>query len=145
MSVGSAPETGRRPMRRALRGFVVGSSLPATVWPIAGLEYESWDLPLGAVDWRFVGFFFPILFGITNAITVSLPGYQSWQRMAVIGGLMGFVSASTGTFLFDIPEIVYGLHGNERYLALVGGPIFYGLVWVLPVRWMNGVFDLRGS
>jgi hypothetical protein len=61
--------------------------------------------------------------------------------MLGIGAVIGFVSASTGTFAFDIPEIVYGLEGNSRYLALVGGPIFYGLIWALPVRWMNGLFS----
>ena len=41
----------------------------------------------------------------------------------------GLVSASTGTFILNIPEIVYGLHGNSRYLALLGGAIFYGVVF----------------
>ncbi len=45
-----------------------------------------------------------------------------------------------GTFIYNIPEIVYGLQGNERYLALVVGPIFYGLVWALVVRWLNELF-----
>ncbi len=53
---------------------------------------------------------------------------------------MGFVRASMGTFIYNIPEIVYGLQGNERYLALVVGPIFYGLVWALVVRWLNELF-----
>ena len=58
----------------------------------------------------------------------------------VSGAIMGFVSASTGTFIFNIPEIVYGLKGDSRYLALLGGPLFYGLVWAFPVRLMNRLF-----
>ncbi len=60
--------------------------------------------------------------------------------MLGIGGVMGLVSALTGTFIFDIPEIVYGLQGNSRCLALLGGAIFYGLIWAYPVRWMNELF-----
>jgi len=127
-------------MRRALCGFIVGSSLPATIWPLAGLGYESRDLPVGTLDWLFIGIFFPVLFGITNAVTAILPGRKGWAQMLGIGAVMGFVSASTGTFIFNIPEIVYGLHGSSRYLALVGGPVFYGLVWALPVRWLNQLF-----
>ena len=65
--------------------------------------------------------------------------------MLGIGAIVGLVSASTGTFIFDIPEIVYGLHGNRRYLALLGGAAFYGFVWAFPVRWMNERFvsDLK--
>ena len=129
-------------MRRALCGFIIGSSLVATIWPIAGLGFASRQLPAGTLNWLLIGLFFPFLFGLTNALTVTLPGYQSWPRMLGIGAIMGFVSASVGTFTLNIPEIVYDLHGNSRYLALLGGPVFYGLVWVFPVRWMNKLFAL---
>ena len=123
-------------------GFIVGSSLLATIWPIAGLGFESRNLPVGTLNWLLICLFFPCLFGLTNALTVILPGHDRWPRMLGIGAVMGFVSASVGTFILNIPEIVYGLHGNSRYLALLGGPAFYGLVWVFPVRWMNKLFTL---
>ena len=37
-------------MRRAGRGFIIGSSPPATIWPLAGLGFASRDLPVGAVE-----------------------------------------------------------------------------------------------
>ncbi len=129
-------------MRRALCGFIVGSSLLATIWPIAGLGLESRNLPVGTLNWLLICLFFPCLFGVTNALTVILPGHDRWPRMLGIGAVMGFVSASVGTFTLNIPEIVYGLHGNSRYLVLLAGPAFYGLVWVFPVRWMNKLFTL---
>ncbi len=127
-------------MRRALRGFIIGSSLPATIWPLAGLGFESSHLPVGTLNWLLIGLFFPALFGLTNALTVSLPGRKGWTEMLGIGAVMGLVSASTGTFILNIPEIVYDLHGNSRYLALLGGAAFYGVVWAFPVRWMNDLF-----
>lgn len=127
-------------MWRAMRGFIIGSSLPATIWPLAGLGFASRDLPVGTLDWLFLGLFFPVLFGVTNAVTAMLPGRMGWAQMLGIGAIMGLVSASTGVFISDIPEIVYGLQGNRRYLVLLGGAAFYGLVWALPVRWMNGRF-----
>ena len=130
-------------IRRALCGFIIGSSLLATIFPIAGLGIASRDLPIGTVNWLLIGLFFPVLFGLTNALTVILPGHQSWARMLGIGAVMGFVSASIGTFALNIPEIVYDLHGNRRYLALLGGSVFYGLVWAFPVRWMNKLFALE--
>ena len=132
-------------MRRALRGFIIGSSLPATIWPLAGLGFESRHLPVGTLNWLLIGLLCHALFGLTNAITVILPGRKGWAEMLGIGAVMGLVSAATGTLLLNIPEIVYGLHWNSRYLALLGGAIFYGLVWAFPVRWMNELFtwDIR--
>jgi len=127
-------------MRRALRGFIIGSSLPATIWPLAGLGFESRHLEAGVLNWLMIGLFFPVLFGLTNALTVPLPGRKAWGQMLGIGAVMGLVSASVGTFMLNIPEIVYGLHGNSRYLALLGGAAFYGMVWAFPVRWMNELF-----
>jgi hypothetical protein len=128
-------------VRRALRGFIIGSSLPATIWPLLGLGFESRHLAGGTLNWLLIGLFFPILFGLTNALTVTLPGRKTLLQMLGIGAVMGLVSASTGTFILNIPEIVYGLQGNSRYLALPGGAIFYALVWAFPVRWMNSLFS----
>jgi hypothetical protein len=129
-------------IKRAMRGFIIGSSLPATIWPLAGLGFESRHLPVGTLNWLLIGLFFPALFGLTNVLTVTLPGRKGFAQMLGIGVVMGLVSASTGTFILNIPEIVYGLHGNSRYLALLGGAVFYGLVWAFPVRWMNELFTL---
>jgi hypothetical protein len=63
--------------------------------------------------------------------------------MLGIGAVMGIVIASVGTFLYNIPDIVYGLQGINRYLALLGGAVFYGLVWALPVRWLNTLFSFE--
>jgi hypothetical protein len=127
-------------MRQALRGLIIGSSLPATIWPLAGLGFASRHLSAGTLNWLLIGLFFPVLFGLTNALTASHPACRGWARMLGIGAVMGLVSASVGTFLLNIPEIVYGLQGNRRYLALLGGAVFYGLVWAFPVRWMNELF-----
>ena len=128
-------------VRHALRGFIIGSSLPATIWPLVGLGFESRHLAGGTLNWLLIGLFFPALFGLTNALTVTLPGRKTLVQMLGIGAAMGLVSASTGTFILNIPEIVYGLQGNNRYLALPGGAIFYALVWAFPVRWMNKLFS----
>ena len=127
-------------MRHALRGFIIGTSLPATIWPLAGLGFASRHLPVGTLNWLLIGIFFPVLFGLTNVLTATHPACKGWARMLGIGAVMGLVSASVGTFLLNIPEIVYDLHGNRRYLALPGGAVFYGLVWAFPVRWLNELF-----
>ncbi len=78
---GSTPGGSGGVMWRAVRGFIIGSSLPATIWPLAGLGFASRDLPVGTLDWFFIGFFFPVLFGVTNAVTAILPGRMGLAKM----------------------------------------------------------------
>ena len=127
-------------MRQIFRGFILGSSLPVTLWPLVGLGFKSRDLPAGTLDWFVIGLFFPVLFGVFNAITVALPYRLTWLKMLGIGALMGLVSASVGIFTMNIPEIVYGLLGNSRYIVLPLAAIFYGLIWAFPMHWINQLF-----
>ena len=128
-------------VRHALRGFIIGSSLPATIWPLVGLGFESRHLAGGTLNWLLIGLFFPALFGLTNALTVTLPGQKNPAPNARGRRCNGARKRIEGTFILNIPEIVYGLQGNNRYLALPACAIFYALVWAFPVRWMNKLFS----
>ena len=72
--------------KRAMRGFIIGSSLPATIWPLAGLGFESRHLQVGTLNWLLIGLFFPLLFGLTNALTVSLPGRKGLAQTRFLPG-----------------------------------------------------------
>jgi hypothetical protein len=48
--------------------------------------------------------------------------------MLLAGALLGLALASIGLYL-GIPQRVYGLDGQSRWLVLIGGPMFYALVW----------------
>ena len=59
--------------------------------------------------------------------------------MLLTGLLLGLVMASVGSY-FGFPQKVYGLTGNMAYLVLIGGPIFYGLVWRFVVHPLETIF-----
>ncbi len=73
---------------------------------------------------------------------------SSRRQFALIGTVLGLALASAGTFVFSVPVLVYGLHGNARFFALVGGPVFYGAVWSLvmfPLDRLFGLIDTTGA
>ena len=119
--------------RSPMIAFVIASSLPVTFWPLAGLgiaaarSNASFDFSIAAIT-------VPLLFGAFHAVScfLGLPGTR--KAYFVVGALLGLVMASIGTFVAHVPETVYGLSGGKQYLALLGGPIFYCLVWGL-VLW----------
>lgn len=58
--------------------------------------------------------------------------------MLLAGAALGLVMISIGLYL-GIPQRVYGFDDQSQWLVLIGGPVFYGLVWafaVLPLERM---------
>ena len=111
-----------------LLAFIVASSLPVTVWPLAGLGIAA-QRSGADFDFAIAAIVIPLLFGSFHALStaIGLPG--SRKAYFLVGALLGLVMASIGTFIAHIPETVYGLTDNRKYLALIGGPLFYAAVW----------------
>ena len=111
-----------------LLGFIVASSLPITFWPLAGLGIAAHRAD---ADFNFAiaAIVIPLLFGMFHALSIALNLPNSRKAYFVVGALLGLVMASIGTFIAHVPETVYGLTDNRKYLALLGGPLFYGAIW----------------
>lgn len=121
--------------------FVIASSLPITLWPLGGLAVSAHRS--GAdFDFSIAAIVIPLLFGTFHVICRARGLPQSRKAYLLAGAGLGLVMASIGTFVANVPETVYGLVGNTRYLALLGGPIFYGAVWGL-VLWPVEQYVLR--
>ena len=127
--------------RTPLTAFVVASSLPITVWPLAGLAIAA-HRNSAAFDFSMAAILIPFIFGAYHAVTVGLGFSLSRKRTALAGALLGLGLSSLGTFVMDVPGTVYGLEGSRRYLALVGGPLFYGGVWGFALASLEKKLDL---
>ena len=114
--------------QNALTSFIVGSSIPVVIWPLFGLAVAA--RRSGAdLDFSMVGIFMPLIFGSFNSITYAIGFNRTRKTMFLSGAVLGLMLASLGTFILHIPETVYGLLGNQKYIMLLAGPIFYGSVW----------------
>ncbi len=129
-------------MKKHFMSFAVGSSMVVNIFPLGALALASRDKPLDILDWRAVFIVIPIAFGIANLLTVGPLRRTTRAGFAMVGAALGVVLSMTGTFLFNVPELVYGLGGNSRYLALVLGPILYGLIWAVVLYPVDRAFGL---
>ena len=129
-------------MKKHFQSFVVGSSLAATIFPLGLLTFASRDKPLDILDWRIVFIVLPLAFGLTNVVTVGLLKKTSRVGFALVGALLGVGLSMTGTFGWNVPEVVYGLTGNTRYLALFLGPLIYSLIWSFVMYPLDRTFEL---
>jgi len=123
-----------------LKSFILGSSLVISIFPLSGLAIASSKHGNQDLSWLTICIFFPIVFGLANAFAAFLKIQDDKLKMLLMGALLGLLISSYGVFIAHIPERVYDLHGSRKYLALVGGPIFYGLVWLFPMSFINKLF-----
>ena len=108
--------------------FIVGSSIPIVIWPLFGLAVAARRSGAG-LDFSMVGIFVPLIFGVFNSITYAIGFNRTRKTMFFSGAVLGLILASLGIFILHVPERVYGLVGNQVYIMLIAGPLFYGSVW----------------
>lgn len=125
-------------MKSGLKYFVIASSLPATIWPILGLAISNARRG-GDLDFLYVTFLVPFLFGFFNLITSFIKFDRNKINMLITGLILGLVMASVGTYS-GIPQKVYGLTGAMSLIVFIGGPIFYGAVWCFVVHPLEKAF-----
>ena len=109
-----------------LMAFIVASSLPITVWPLIGLAIAT-NRSGAEFDFSVAAVVVPLIFGLYHMVTAHLVSSRKGYLLA--GAALGLMLSSLGTFVLHIPEAVYGLTGKSQYLALIGGPLFYGAIW----------------
>ena len=114
--------------QNAFTSFIVASSIPVVIWPLFGLAMAA--RRSGAdLDFSMVGIFMPLIFGTFNSITFAIGFTRTRKTMFLSGAALGLILASLGVFILHVPERVYGLVGNQIYIMLIAGPVFYGSVW----------------
>lgn len=114
-------------MKSGLKYFVIASSLPATLWPILGLAISTVRRDAD-LNFMYISLAIPLLFGLYNVLSSFVKFERNQRNMLLTGLLLGLIMASIGSYN-DIPQRVYGLTGNMSYIVLIGGPIFYGMIW----------------
>lgn len=107
--------------------FAIASAIPVTVWPLAGLAIASYRSG-SDLDFSVVAIALPVMFGLYNAATVRIGMRRTLINMLLAGALLGLVLASIGSYL-GIPQRVYQFSEETKWLVLIGGPVFYALVW----------------
>ena len=116
-----------------LTAFILASSLPVTIWPLAGLAIAT-SRSGAPFDFSVAAIVIPLIFGLYHVISGQVFEINNRNKSLLAGAVLGFILSSLGTFVLNIPETVYGLSGPSQYLALIGGPLFYGAIWYL-VLW----------
>ena len=132
-------------MNSLVKSFVVGSSLPATVWTFSYLGAAYRKHPTDALPMTAVPIAVPALFGIVNAAVNAIPtstsiGYTI--RMFIVGALFGLGLSLFGTFGLNLPVKLFQAPPSERFKYLLIAPIIYAFIWGIVVNYLNRYFGL---
>ena len=132
-------------MESLAKSFIVGSSLPATIWTFSYLGAAHKQHPTDALPVEAVPIAVPTLFGLVNAAVNAIPVSSSttytW-RMWIVGALFGFALALVGTFGLELPTKLFQAPESQRFKYLFIAPILYAAIWGIVVNYMNRYFGL---
>ncbi len=125
------------------KAFIIGSSLPATVWTLcfAGMSHKQRPCPKD-MNYEWFAVIMPALFGFINGILVTFPGNNPQQRMSYAGALFGLLFAAYGTCLTDMHCHLLNITPRYRFIAFIWEPIFYAFVWGVVIHYINEGFGL---
>jgi len=120
--------------------FATASAIPVTLWPLAGLAISA-RRANSDLDFSIVAISIPVMFGLYNAATVLARVPRTRMAMFLAGALLGLALASIGLYV-GIPQRVYQLTAQTQWLVLIGGPLFYGLVWAFALAPLERVIGV---
>ena len=127
------------------KSFIVGSSLPATIWTFSYLGAAYKKHPTDALPIEAVPIGVPALFGLVNAAVNAIPASspESYTiRMFIVGALFGLGLSLFGTFGLDLPVKLFQVPETNRFKFLFIAPVLYAAIWGIVVNYMNQYFGL---
>ena len=129
-------------MKNQIKIFIIASSLPATILALGGLAIGIHKNG-SVVNFAFLWISVSIIFGMFNVLTKIIRLPRNFLFMFLAGAVLGLGLSSVGTFVLNLPELVYGMHGIERYKAILIAPFFYGFIWAAIVYPMEKLFGVE--
>jgi len=135
-------------VRDLIKAFISGIAFPAVFLPVAYavLYYIQPETTQGN-PLQFIPLFIPMLFGITNSVSLWIDDRYSVEnrewRLWISGACLGLIVAFPGVLIFKVPVLVFGLSHGFEYLPFLILPIVYGAIFRFIVGWLNLVLDLE--
>lgn len=121
------------------KAFVVGSSLPATIWSLTYLGIPSSQKKRNSLQYEKLAVALPAVFGLFNALIVSFPlgTVEPQSRLFLLGALFGLVFAYYGTHVVPIHYQVLGYRKQNWWMVYLFEAFFYAMVWGVVLHTLN--------
>ena len=125
------------PLLVPARSFVAGSSVAASFVTLAylGRAFAKAGRPPD-FPYETAAFAIPVLYGLANALNVSVGG-DSLPSAALSGCLLGLLLSVLGRFRYGLPVRFFGFSDANSWAVHGVAPVLYALIFVLIVRNVN--------
>lgn len=123
-------------MDKFSKAFIVGSSLPATIWTFTISGISHCKRP--CVCYELYTLFIPFILGLINGIVVTLyEGEELQKKLFLFGAIFGLLFSIYGTFFCDFHIQLFGIKKENSYLAILSETLFYSLLFGLIIYNLN--------
>jgi len=134
--------------KKEIKAFLAGMAFPAALLSIVyTVSYLLKFPPVLEYPFQFVPIWVPWIFGLTNIIIVKfdkeLPQVKKATKYWATGITLGFILATFGIVVVEVPIIIFGWFGVEQLYAYLFVPLVYGLIWRYIVWPLNKMMDIK--
>lgn len=135
-------------LRRLLLAFMIGSSLPATIFSlsyigIANLQFKGID------NYEYMAIYVPLFYGVFNVLSTGLSRYFSKMKYLpiiipfLVGGLHGVMFSTYGRyFMGNLPVKNFQFKESEAYLVHIYSFMYYAVIYGVVVSFVNKLYFL---
>ena len=128
-------------MDNHIKAFILGTTILISVFPYSYLGIPHTTLgPLKTAKYEYIVMTIPLIFGLANVVTLSLPIQNTTLKYIIGGTLTGLILSLIGRYWLDIPAQLFPDTSADSVHVIA--PILYALVFVLILQRVNLLFGL---
>lgn len=135
-------------LRRLLLAFMIGSSLPATIFSLSYIGIANLKFK-GIENYEYMAIYVPLFYGAFNVLTTGLSKYFSKIKYIpiilpfLIGGLHGVIFSIFGRYLMgNLPVKNFQFKKAEAYLVHIYAFMYYAAVYGIVISFVNKLYFL---
>lgn len=134
--------------RRLLLAFMIGSSLPATIFSLSYIGIANLNFK-GIENFEYMAIYVPLFYGAFNVLTTGFSKYFSKIKYLpiiipfLVGGTHGLVFSVFGRYLMgNLPVKNFNFKESEAYLVHIYSFMYYAAVYGIVISFVNKLYFL---
>ena len=135
-------------LRRLFLAFMIGSSLPATIFSLSYIGLANLQFK-GIKNYEYMAIYVPLYYGVFNVLNVAFSRkfkafkYLSIAIPFIVGGLHGLLFSVYGRYLMgNLPVKNFQFKESEAWLVHIYAFMYYAAVYGIVISLVNKMYLL---
>lgn len=134
--------------RRLLLAFMIGSSLPATIFSLSYIGIANINFK-GIDNFEYMAVYVPLFYGVFNVLSTGLSRHFKKIKYLpivipfLVGGMHGLIFSSMGRYLLgNLPVTNFRFKEGEEWQVHLYASMYYAAVYGVVISFVNKLYFL---